>query len=324
VSYRSYPNQHPLKTNHLDWLIPGASTTATNPVYAYDLRRNRRKHTLATLIPFTIRWLSLVLVIVCGGWLFLVLASTQPTVITGASPAPAYSTSSDVIGLIIIGSIGCNLLLDLVAVMVAVGAINQQRTRRSWDLIRMTDLPKHTLLQAKHHLAQLYGWWMLVVVFGLRLAAILLIGIQAIVIPTNPFNNDTLLMEVSREFQREPAIVSLLLVTFMIVAIIYLAEAVWRYRALTQLGLWISARVFNVNVAIFASVSAIVAVWLSQGFLVFALYVVMFRILSGLQFSTAGVAVITSMMLVMLIGACIRLYYYVLAKGVRRATYRAI
>lgn len=209
--------------------------------------------------------LALVVVVVGGLWLNVVL-TTPSYVVTGYyNYSPRSANSSGFIGLIALVSILSNVVLDLASMWFTVTSLDTEQNPVRWDLLRLTDVHPEVIIAAKHAIAQLRVWRLMIAVISLRLVTIVLFLIHLI------FIDNTVLNDPYFSFL-------LLLPTAAVFAAVYLIEPYWRLRALTMLGLSISARVKNFALAFLAGFGAIVAVWITQGIVMTLLGMIFFQL----------------------------------------------
>jgi hypothetical protein len=235
-----------------------------NPLFLYGARRFRWANRIRRA---SLRWAGLAGGIVLALWLLAILGAAGSSAVYGASPSrynsAAYgvmSASSSFWGIAFVVSIGADVLLDMVCLAATVNAISGEITGGRWDLLRLSSLRSFEIIDAQHGLGQLRAWRFMAVIVGARVAVVLIAGLQAFALPMLLYNDTS----VSGLFGYFGLIGWLVILTFGVFFLVYIVEPFWRMRAMTALGLAISARVASLTSGLLAGFGAIVGVWVVQ------------------------------------------------------------
>jgi hypothetical protein len=156
------------------------------------------------------------------------------------------------------------LLLDYRCMTTAVGSINGEITTGRWDLLRLSALENAQIVAAKHGAAQVRVWRLMALIIGSRVAVALALGLRFVI--------DSL-DDVAWAGRTPGDIVSILLgqAALFVFAAVYAVEPFWRMRAVTTLGVAISARVRERISSVLLAVGALAAFWLAQGIIIAAM-----------------------------------------------------
>ena len=203
--------------------------------------------------------ISIVLVLYVGWLVFYVPPSWSP------DQWLSYKTSDFLIRL---G--GLSLLaivpLDYVSITASLNSISGEITNRTWDLLRLTALRQGELVLAKHAITQLRAWRTTIWVIGLRIAVSLVAAtsfVARFLDASNPAVSDSMglgFLYFCFSFVPLAALVG-----------IFVLEPLWRMRAITSLGMVISAWVRDSAFATLLAIAMVLVLWFVQALVLFTL-----------------------------------------------------
>jgi hypothetical protein len=150
------------------------------------------------------------------------------------------------------------LPMDYVSMRAALNSINGEMISGTWDLLRLTAVREGELVLAKHAGAQLRAWRSMATVIGLRVAVALVSLIffaHEYVWSTRRFGFDA-----GAPF----GYFILNLLPFALLYGVFIIEPLWRMRAVTALGMVISARSTDASASALSAMGALLAFWLAQ------------------------------------------------------------
>lgn len=280
---------------------------SSNPLFAHETRRIRHAESAKSLIDYSILIIAAACAVLLLAWLLFSLADGQPGNGFGATELLALF-----FGISLLAAVA----LDYYCMMSSVGSINSEISAGRWDLLRLTTLESQQIVAAKYGAAQLRAWRVMALVVALRIAVVLMAGASLVRLAFEDVQRfSTLDMPL-------PAFL-LLILTAVACALFYVVEPFWRMRTVTALGLAVSARVGHTVSSVVFAVGALGAFWLAQGFVAFALLVLVGLVIAPLASVEVMLmqGVICSPVLFMaLVGATIYGFYSVVHTwGIRRA-----
>ncbi len=222
-----------------------------NPLFALEARHTRWGESGVTLARRSGIWIgvgALVVVMPFVIWMALELPRT-------GTLSLIYQSGTDYVAWALAIGLLLGLLVDCGSIAVSIGSINGEMLTGRWDLLRLTLLRIERLIAAKHGTAQLRAWRLMALVVGVRVGAVALL----------------IFLYSSPVFLAAPIFIDPLEVTFgyvLIIALslIFIAEPLWRMRALTAVGLVISSRMHSSITTILMAASYVFALWIVEGF----------------------------------------------------------
>jgi hypothetical protein len=257
----------------LFWLIRSG-----NPVIVMDTRRLVSAKVFATLRTWSLQTFTRLTVIGLVFGLGLTLFSYYQAVRYASTPnyyPSTYSTpyyhlytsfTAIAIGLGIIG-IFASGFLDFNSITAAHNTINRDMVTGRWDLLRMTMLPESQLIMGKHAVTQVRAWKMLSAVMGMRILALVIGGILA-VLPAPYEGGLSGLESLIRNFNNDFLLTLFTVGVVLWTVVIYLLEPLWRHHSMTAMGLAVSSDKSTLG-GLLTGFAAIFGVWISQGFTLF-------------------------------------------------------
>lgn len=150
-----------------------------------------------------------------------------------------------------------SLWLDMACLRTSIRAINSEILSGRWDLLRLTPIRIQAILNAKHAAAQVRAWRTLAQVIGLR-AALLPIMILWVIFSLDYFITPT----GTPALFRAQYIISLAYA--LVFTVMLMLEPVWRMRAMTALGVAVSAQTRDQTGAWLLGLAGVFVVWLGQ------------------------------------------------------------
>jgi hypothetical protein len=231
----------------------------THPVFKLELRRVLWAQSAARLQRRTMRAFASVFFALISLWLLYIYNGH-----VRASAAGAYLTSEFMIGTLLALSLLANAILDSVSLFGVLSSISSEIKAGRWDLLRLTSVSEHEIVAAKHSVAQVRVWRTMTIIASLRITAFALLMLHSTFLPQSTLENSTVLDTVQDFFRNDPIAMLFGLATFALFWLICIVEPLWRMRAMTALGLAISARVQQVTFAGLAGAVAILTVWVIQ------------------------------------------------------------
>lgn len=208
-----------------------------NPLFELETRR-AAWHDAPTLVQRTVVWtLGINLAVFC---IFLLLSSRRDL----------YTSFAQFYFVFSLGVVA--LWLDMACLRTSIRAINSEIQSGRWDLLRLTPIQIQTILRAKHAAAQVRVWRTLAAAIGVRVALLPMIavwvGIDLPTMRTTPFSAEYLSG-----------------VAYMFAFILLLIlELFWRMKAMTALGIAVSAQAREPAGAWLLGLATVFFVWLGQ------------------------------------------------------------
>jgi hypothetical protein len=211
------------------------------------------------------------------------------------------------VNLIAVVSIFLDVILDFVCLQGAVKTISGEITAGRWDLLRLTALSESGIVRAKHAGARLRVWRATLIVASVRVTTISLILLGGLVVPFILYGRGPLADNFFSGLIYEPVGTILALVVVAVTAAVYIVEPFWRARAMTALGMVLSAYIQSVPMALLAGLGVILTVWLLQVIIVIALVlglgIGLGTVFSPLMFGSSAFAVALYLLISCLITA---------------------
>lgn len=242
------------------------------PLFKYAVRRVRWARTVSQLRRYNWRAAFIVHGLIIGLWALLVYLSAVNYYAPNPNATYYYSGSpiehsTNFIAVLMLVSVGMDIILDFACLVFSITSIGGEVSDGRWDLLRMTPMREENIVAAKHGLAQVRAWRVMAVVLWMRTAAVILLLLHTFLLPLI-FGGYFFLEDAFRYDFFNPL---LMLITIGITLAIYVIEPVWRMRALSALGVAISAWVFNLVYAFLTAFAVMVGVWISQAIILLAL-----------------------------------------------------
>ncbi|GAB4318329.1 MAG: hypothetical protein Kow00117_08440 [Phototrophicales bacterium] len=307
-----------------NWMIPYANYLQHHPVYFFETHTKRHRRTLQMMTRTSLIWFYYIFMLMIAAWLFVIWRDTR-SASTFTFDDMLYIASQQTLTWFFLIGVAASLLIDIIAILASVGSINRQRTSGHWDLLQLTTLDERTIIHTKHVIIQLQAWRMFVVVLSIRLTTILLFLIQSLFFAHGD-DPQTVVQSFLDYFSYDFPNAALTLAIVVNLGMFYLLEPFWRLRAMTALGMWISARVNRVTSALISGFAMIILVWLSHSFGLYALYWLMRWTAEMIDFSyvTLTKALLFLLFWLLVCISVLYLYYWFLRRfSLQRATEHA-
>ena len=181
----------------------------------------------------------------------------------------SYALAS--VNLIAFASIFLDIILDFICLQGAAKTISGEIAAGRWDLLRLTALSESGIVRAKHAGVRLRVWRATLIVASVRVSTISLLLLGGLIVPFILFGRGPLADNFFSGLIYEPVVTILALVVVAVTGVVYVVEPFWRARAMTALGMVLSAYIQSVPMALLAGLGVIFAVWLLQIIIVIAL-----------------------------------------------------
>lgn len=229
-------------------------------------------------------------------WLVIVSTLAAMLWLVSALPNPVrYGINDFVLGLGVV-SLLASLALDYTCMAASLGSVKGELSAGRWDLLRLTTLTAAQIVASKHGVAQLRVWRMMILIIGLRAGIWLILGVNFVFVFFRPRGLGLTL--------EESLLTLAATVMLAAVLLIYIVEPFWRARAVTALGVAISARTRHGSSAVLAAGGSVAALWLGQGFIAIAMmigFTLLLLPLASLEVAAYQVSLIAPIMLVLVL-----------------------
>jgi hypothetical protein len=245
---------------------PYTGDNLRHPVFGLDVRSMKRAWHPSQFVQTSRRLVLIVHLVIIAIWILLGVLIAGPRT---PNEFDMYAISS--VNLIAFASIFLDIILDFICLQGAVKTISGEITAGRWDLLRLTALSESGIVRAKHAGARLRVWRATLIVASVRVTTISLILLGGLIVPFILYGRGPLGDDFFNGLIYQPVATILALVVVAITAVVYVVEPFWRARAMTALGMVLSAYIQSVPMALLAGLGAIFAVWLVQIIIVIAL-----------------------------------------------------
>ncbi len=232
----------------------------------------------------------------------------------GASGPYYYYTPLSFLGeflaIAFVGSLALNFILDFVGISGALGTISNDFNMRRSDLIRTSLLRPTQIVEAKHKVAQVRVLRMTVRSMWGRVWIAVLVGAAGLWSLLDSWAN-----------YRGPAVFPTIMIITIgaLTAITYIMEPYWRMRAVTSLGVALSARTMHGASATLNAGFSLIAFWIGQIVVIAALAFVL-QISFSFYFNEDWIVFALFLVYWAIITATIYMFY---ARIVRSSLYQA-
>jgi hypothetical protein len=247
-----------------DFFLPFRTNILASPLYLKEAPRTGYGLTARALRRYSLKWVFIMAAITLSVWIIGSLLSRP--VDDKFRPSGTVATF-DLFLLIMIVSIVAGGLLDFRAVQAALNSIDSEANPAWWDLLRLTMLREDGIMRAKHASAQMRVWRLTMMIVGLRVGSVLTLALHILGMwafqGENPFY-EWMPYSLSERPLEFVVMASLLILIFALTATAYVIEPLWRLRALSALGLSISAFTRGGVFAVLIGLMAVFAVWITQ------------------------------------------------------------
>lgn len=231
-----------------------------NPLFKVEIRRVAGMQNPQQMLSYS-RWVfGIILAGTLALWLLSIYGAWDRLSVRNYYDYRVYNASNQVLLWVFVISLLSNFLLDMRCMIAGLGSISTEIISGRWDLLRLTLLRMEYMVEAKHAVAQVRSWRWMVIIVSLRATSIILVLLQAFVLPL-------ILGAGFSSYAFSSLFTPFNLYIFVgigILAAVWIVEPYLRMRALTALSLALSARIHNLTYAFLAAFVAIVLVWISQ------------------------------------------------------------
>ncbi len=246
-------------------LTPFASGAATQPIFKLESRRLPWGHDARTMIRKSRNLIVTITAICLGIWAIICLTVALNATDNTISILVEYSLMSAVL----LSSLGlvASIYNDFVSIAASLDGINGEIINGRWDLLRIANLREGYFVVSKHALAQIKAWRAVINVVALRVAAILLFEIALLIIVLE--SGDAYARYGMSDFFFLVAVVPVI----GMLGLVFIIEPFWRMRTMTAIGLLVSAHTRHPSHSPLAAVGVMLAVWVAQTFVMFAIVI---------------------------------------------------
>jgi hypothetical protein len=229
----------------LDRQFPHTLITPPNPVFDYELRHLHGRR-LRELRNHSVKVMTGLLAVALVFWLAF-------DKLQGRGPVGMSSTAYNITFMAIATSIVLTFIADFSYVLSTIGAVRPYFMSGNWSLLRLTTLNESDILKAKFAAVQIRNWRLVEFECAVRLlaAVFLLVGFLEQILR-------------APESMADPVNLSMAGIIFVIFGVAYVLEPLWRMRALTAIGLAVSAQIHDATFAVLSGIGSLLAVRLSQ------------------------------------------------------------
>ncbi len=236
-----------------------------DPLFRTDARSVKWGVSWMALRGRMFRWGVQMLIVLALSFV-LMLGLRLPSIISMASYSSYYSPLTFVgefSAVAFVGSIALNVILDFVGISGALGTISSDFNFRRADLIRTSLLRPTQIVEAKHVVAQ---------VRVLRMTFRIMWGRAWIVVLTGAALLGSLIESRANGYSSAPAHQIILFgLIGALTAVTYVLEPYWRMKAVTSLGVALSARTMHGASATLNAGFSLIAFWISQAVVIIGL-----------------------------------------------------
>lgn len=244
--------------------------TQNHPVFKRDVRAIHWWLSTEKLPDYSFRKLLQYMIGLLAAWL----------VAYAFNPHSAEALFSSVHGWLL-SIIVTGIFVDLASLGMALQGVNSEVQRGYWDLLRLTPLTKDSIVTAKLATTRLRVWNIMLLSVSIRNFMALMLGLRFVLSPEASWLHRT--MPSGSSLQLACAIGSLVLVS-----ILYVLEPLWRMKAMTTVGVMISAHFYHRVFYSLLPPMLVSLIWLAQPFVVVGL-------LAGIVFMLMPLALIAYM-----------------------------
>ncbi|RMF82325.1 MAG: hypothetical protein D6737_02260 [Chloroflexi bacterium] len=243
-------------------VIAGLMVSPSDPIYFFGLRRVKWAATPAARRNYQRFVIALLLAMVFAIWLGL-----ADFLIDVFDLQDGIELATGVLVVTFAGGILMNLFLDFGCLLFAINSINGEHISGRWDLLCLSLLTEDDIIQAKYALAQVRAWRVMVFIRAMRIVSFIVFLLLLFVVPFIEGDGDDLWVSIADFFVESPYEAFISLAILMTFWGYYLIDPVWRLRALTAVGIAVSARTRRIVFAILLAFAAMLAVWFLQAVL---------------------------------------------------------
>lgn len=244
-------------------LTPFATSASDHPLFRLEARGVRNYSDFSSLRVNSVTrigWTVAICLLLFAGYIVLNMTGRNFSYYYSSQQA-LLSIATDFTVLVVIVGVFSNAYLDFVCLSASMTAINGELVSGRWDLLRLAGMREGYFTVSKHGIAQLKAWRAVMGVVGLRLVGALSALIVAVVAGLQLFAsivtfNDALLVLGS-------------IATLIVFAVVFCLEPIWRMRAITAVGLYVSARTRNPSYSPLLGFALVFGIWIVQFIIMF-------------------------------------------------------
>lgn len=237
-------------------IVPHLGAAANHPLFKYETRLVKWGGSVEALQQTSFRVLAVACVTVPLLWILTSLATYG----TGNADY-ALDNSGLIVSLVAILGFLLNFALDYYCLSAALPAFSGEVLAGRWDLLRLTPITVREIIAVKHAIVQVRAWRMMMIVIAVRVASVLITVFHVVL-----WLAGELLLPEERLLLLASALPALGLV------LLYVIEPWWRMRAVTALGLALSARMYSPTSLWLTAIGATLLVWILQMVFTFGVF----------------------------------------------------
>jgi hypothetical protein len=234
-----------------NWL-PSLPPYPDNPLFKYEIRQVRWAETPTRLKHYVIVAFCAVQLVIVLLWLLAALRIPRASY---RYPDQFLGVIGELVGPLILISIGANGLLDLGCILMTANSFVGEIAARRWDLTRLAALNAGMIVDGKYRVALCRVWRLAALVISLRIAVVLLFILA--------FALSLILHGVG---DLAPEVITALL-AMIFVALVYIVEPHWRAQSFTARFLEVSYGKSTFLGVIGAALLGAVSLWFLQAIL---------------------------------------------------------
>lgn len=246
-----------------NWM-PHTSLEAHSPIFRYGVRRIRWGSTTAALTRYTLVAGAIIFVSMFLLWLLVVLL--QLPLVENCRVSSGYyceghvrETGAVILAIYFFASVAGGFLADFACLFAAMNSIRGRFYSNHWDLLRLTPMREEAIVDAEHAIVQVRAWRAMALVVGARISVIVMLGVHLVGValllgePVDPVS----------WLGFDPGI-WVVIFGLLLFTGVYIVEAYWRMRAVTAVGLWLTARFRSMMTTALAGLGALLGLWIAQ------------------------------------------------------------
>jgi hypothetical protein len=223
-----------------------------NPLFQVVIRRVRWAQSTRHIWRYSLEILIVVLLVMGVLWLGGIWIGSPP------KGFRVLDRGFDILNIMIFTSVLLDGIIDFACVAAALNVSDHHTRPVWWDLIRLSAMPRNRIIVARHALAQVRVWWLAVAVASMRVAYSILTLILYLVLSPLVIGGGNWF------FIGDALELTLIFSTIAVFMFMLVVEPIWRMKAVTALGVWISARVGNPFMKSVSGFLIIIVLWAVQ------------------------------------------------------------
>ncbi|MBZ0292561.1 MAG: hypothetical protein K8L99_08325 [Anaerolineae bacterium] len=305
-------------------LSPFSASITRHPIFIRDVRRIWWGRSESSLRRYTKRIFWRTQGIVTLVWLGLSIFLLLSAPVYARSLRLLLTQSANALFLLFGIMIVIGLGLDFACVSSASRNMHREIDAQRWDLVRLTALSAPGIALSKHAVVALQSWRAMVAIMAGRVTTLWIALVVQFVLPLLLLGEIFPLRIFLEGFRAEPLQNILMILLFVSVAFVYVAEPLWRMKAMTAVGMMVSIMVRDRSLVTLASFGMIFAIWLLQVIIVISLSLGFSFITPFFFFNSIITFYFVAGLIVIVVALTIRGFYSLLEKWAIRRVIRRI